>query len=80
MKYAFLRRSLTEREELQMSVYPEWITKGAVYHIYPLGFCGCERRRSEFDDSHQPHRIRKVIEWISHIKNMHIGLAENILT
>lgn len=56
-----------------MSVYPEWITRSAVYHIYPLGLCGCERYRSEFDESHQPHRIRKVLEWVSHLKAMHIN-------
>ena len=48
-----------------------WITKSAVYHIYPLGFCGCERLRSEASDT-PVHRIRKVLEWISHIKSMNM--------
>ncbi|MGN1415495.1 MAG: alpha-amylase family glycosyl hydrolase, partial [Oscillospiraceae bacterium] len=49
-----------------------WITKTAVYHIYPLGFCGCERRHE--DASPNPvNRIEKVIEWIPHLKNMHMN-------
>ncbi|MBR4224809.1 MAG: DUF1653 domain-containing protein, partial [Oscillospiraceae bacterium] len=52
---------------------PEWIKKSAVYHIYPLGFCGCERTRAEFDESKQPHRIRKVLDWMAHLKAMHLS-------
>ena len=52
---------------------PEWIKKSAVYHIYPMGFCGCERTRAEFDDSKQPHRIRKVLDWVPHLKAMHLS-------
>ncbi len=55
-----------------MAIHPEWITGGPIYHIYPLGFCGCERRRSDLPADHRPHRITKVLEWISHIKNMHV--------
>lgn len=56
-----------------MITSPDWLTKGAVYHIYPLGFCGCERYRREFDGKHQPHRIRKVLEWVQHIKTMNVS-------
>ncbi|MCM1523558.1 MAG: DUF1653 domain-containing protein [Ruminococcus sp.] len=55
-----------------MSNSPEWIKKSAVYHIYPMGFCGCERSRAEL--SGEPvHRIKKIIEWIPHLKAMHIN-------
>lgn len=55
-----------------MSNSPEWIKKSAVYHIYPLGFCGCERTRAELSGA-PVHRIKKVIEWIPHLKAMHIN-------
>ncbi len=54
-----------------MSNSPEWIKQSAVYHIYPLGFCGCERTRAEA--SGENHRIRKIIDWIPHLKSMHIN-------
>ncbi len=57
-----------------MSSYnsPEWIKKSAVYHIYPLGFCGCERTRAEL--SGEPvNRIKKISDWIPHLKSMHIN-------
>ncbi|MGN1101640.1 MAG: alpha-amylase family glycosyl hydrolase, partial [Huintestinicola sp.] len=49
-----------------------WIEKSSVYHIYPLGFCGCEQYRSEADAKPVP-RIRKVIEWIPHFKKMNFN-------
>ena len=43
-----------------------WFDKSAFYHIYPLGFCGCEERN---DFSAEPqHRILKVLDIIPHIK------------
>lgn len=54
-----------------MSSSPEWIKRSAVYHIYPLGFCGCERTRAESDG--KQHRIRKVLDWIQHLKAMHLS-------
>lgn len=49
-----------------------WIEKSNVYHIYPLGFCGCEQYRSESSETPVP-RIRKIIEWIPHFKNMNFN-------
>ena len=60
-----------ERTDIIMSNSPEWIKKSAIYHIYPLGFCGCERTRDEF--SGEVHRIKKIIEWIPHLKAMSIN-------
>ncbi len=54
-----------------MSASPEWIKKSAIYHIYPLGFCGCERTRAECTE--EQHRIRKIIDWIPHLKAMHMS-------
>lgn len=55
-----------------MSNSTEWIKRSAIYHIYPMGFCGCERSRAEL--SGEPvHRIKKIIEWIPHLKAMHIN-------
>ena len=49
-----------------------WIEKSTVYHIYPLGFCGCERTLKEASEKPVP-RIRKVIDWIPHFKRMHFN-------
>lgn len=49
-----------------------WIEKTNIYHIYPLGFCGCEKFRSEAKDL-EKGRILKVIEWIPHLKEMHFN-------
>ncbi|MBQ8569407.1 MAG: DUF1653 domain-containing protein [Oscillospiraceae bacterium] len=49
-----------------------WITKASIYHIYPMGFCGCERRRSEASDT-PVNRIGKVIDWIPHLKSMNMN-------
>lgn len=54
-----------------MSNSPDWIKESVIYHIYPLGFCGCERTRTECTE--QSHRIKKIIAWISHFKSMHIN-------
>lgn len=51
---------------------PDWIKKSAVYHIYPLGFCGCERTRAEHEGE-PANRIKKIIDWIPHLKAMHIN-------
>ena len=47
-----------------------WIEQTNVYHIYPLGFCGCEKFRSEFSETGEKGRILKVIEWIPHLKKI----------
>lgn len=45
-----------------------WYEKAAVYHIYPLGYCGCEKSN---DFSSEPsHAILKVIDQIPDIKKM----------
>ncbi|MCC8042001.1 MAG: DUF1653 domain-containing protein [Oscillospiraceae bacterium] len=55
-----------------MSLTPDWVKQSAIYHIYPLGFCGCERTRAEH--SGEPtNRISKVISWIPHLKALNIN-------
>ncbi len=49
-----------------------WIEKSNVYHIYPLGFCGCEKFRSEAPETPNP-RIKKVLDWIPHFKEMNFN-------
>ncbi|MBP1548373.1 MAG: DUF1653 domain-containing protein [Oscillospiraceae bacterium] len=49
-----------------------WIEKSNIYHLYPLGFCGCERFRSEAKDLDKS-RILKVIEWIPHLKSLNMN-------
>ena len=49
-----------------------WIEKSNIYHLYPLGFCGCERFRADAKDLDKG-RILKVIEWIPHLKNLNMN-------
>lgn len=49
-----------------------WIEKSNIYHLYPLGFCGCERFHSEAKDLDKG-RILKVIEWIPHLKSLNMN-------
>lgn len=45
-----------------------WTNNAIFYAIYPLGFCGCEENQT-----HQVnHRINKLIDWIPHLKSLHI--------
>ena len=39
-----------------------------MYQIYPLGFCGAPRH----NDGKQAHRIRRVLQWIPHMKRLGI--------
>ncbi len=48
-----------------------WISEAVFYHIYPLGFCGAPQYAHE-ESGCQP-RIRKIIEWIPHLQEMHIN-------
>lgn len=47
----------------------EWTKDAVFYHIYPLGFCGCEQYHQ--DSIH--HRITKIKDWIPHLKELHIN-------
>lgn len=47
----------------------EWTKDAVFYHIYPLGFCGCE----QFHQEQQSSRILKIKEWIPHLQKMHIN-------
>lgn len=46
-----------------------WTKDAVFYHIYPLGFCGCEQYHQESIN----HRILKLKEWIPHLVDMHIN-------
>ena len=60
-----------------------WAEEGVIYQIYPLGFCGapfanplepgCKADTKELngrEDCGENHRIRKVIDWIPHLKKL----------
>ncbi|MCI7350544.1 MAG: hypothetical protein MSH60_07295, partial [Ruminococcus sp.] len=49
-----------------------WIQKSNFYHIYPLGFCGAETYRHESAET-PVNRIKKISEWIPHLKEMNIN-------
>jgi len=44
-----------------------WSTESVLYQIYPLGFCGAPKE----NDGVLVPRIRKVTEWIPHLKRLH---------
>ena len=43
-----------------------WATNSVFYQIYPLGFCGAPKD----NDGQSVPRIRKVVDWIPHIKKV----------
>ena len=46
-----------------------WYDESVIYQIYPLGFCG-----APFDnDGVTVHRIRKIIDWIPHMKRLGVN-------
>ncbi len=46
-----------------------WAEESVFYQIYPLGFCGAPF----FNDGVPEHRILKVIDWIPHLKKLHVN-------
>jgi glycosidase/GNAT superfamily N-acetyltransferase len=51
-----------------------WIEHTTIYHIYPLGFCGCEDFRRDFDpEKAEAGRILKILDWIEHLKAMNFN-------
>lgn len=46
-----------------------WAYESVFYQIYPLGFCGAPYE----NDGILEHRIRKVMDWIPHMKNLGIN-------
>ena len=47
-----------------------WVNESVFYHIYPLGFCGAP---SKNDWGETVPRIKKVIEWIPHLKKIGVN-------
>ena len=43
-----------------------WAYESVFYQIYPLGFCGAPLE----NDGHLQHRIKKIHDWIPHIKKV----------
>ena len=46
-----------------------WYDETSFYQIYPLGMCGAPQH----NDGIQTHRIRKVLDWIDHLRKLGIG-------
>lgn len=47
-----------------------WYDDAIIYHIYPLGFCGSPKWNPHTEPV---NRIKKVIYWIPHLKEMNIS-------
>ena len=46
-----------------------WVNESVFYHIYPLGFCGAPK----INDGVREYRLDKVIDFIPHLKEMHVN-------
>ena len=46
-----------------------WAYESVFYQIYPLGFCGAPFE----NDGVQEHRIRKIMDWIPHMKKLGVN-------
>ncbi len=46
----------------------EWFKKATVYHIYPLGYCGCPKTNDYSENTE--NKFKKIEENIPHIKEM----------
>ena len=47
-----------------------WYDNTVFYHIYPLGLLGAPH---ENDGGEVEHRLRRLAEWIPHLKDLHAG-------
>ena len=47
-----------------------WVNEAVFYHIYPFGFCGAPSVNNE---GIVVNRIKKVIEWIPHLKELGVN-------
>lgn len=47
-----------------------WVNEAVFYHIYPLGFCGAPPLNNE---KVVVNRIKKVIDWIPHLKEIGVN-------
>lgn len=47
----------------------KWTKEAIFYHIYPFGFCDAPKQHQD----EIVNRIKKVSEWIPHLKKMHIN-------
>lgn len=48
----------------------KWITDAVFYQIYPLGFCNAPKENTQVQSV---NRIKKVIEWIPHLKDLGVN-------
>lgn len=58
-------------EKRKMIMEKNWMKEAVFYHIYPLGFCGAPQYAHE--ETGCQSRIRKIIDWIPHLQEMHIN-------
>lgn len=64
-----LRRAgycLAGQEQEEKGKKNMWAYESVFYQIYPLGFCGAPFE----NDGVQEHRIRKILDWIPHMKQL----------
>ena len=60
---------MSNTQVIHLKNQPGWQNSAMFYQIYPIGFCGAPY---ENDANPQP-RIRKVIDWVDHLKSLNTG-------
>ena len=53
---------------------PDWVKKGIIYHIYPLGFFGAPYNSR--DESETVNRLEKIREYYSHFQEMGVDIIQ----
>ncbi len=60
---------MSNTQVIHLKNQPGWQNSAMFYQIYPIGFCG-----APYENDANPHpRIRKVIDWVDHLKSLNTG-------
>ncbi len=60
---------MSDRQVIHLKNNPGWQNSAMFYQIYPIGFCGAPYE----NDGRPQSRIRKVIDWVEHLKKLNTG-------
>ena len=60
---------MSNTQVIHLKNQPGWQNSAMFYQIYPIGFCGAPYE----NDGKPESRIRKVIDWVEHLKGLNTG-------
>lgn len=60
---------MSNTQVIHLKNQPNWQNSAMFYQIYPIGFCGAPYE----NDGVPMSRIRKVIDWVPHLKKLNTG-------